>query len=332
MQLPALLTSDLHLTSNPRDEYRWTLFDFLEDQCRVEQVKTLCILGDTTDAKDYHSATLINRVVEQVTRIKQRVKQVIILMGNHDYLKRGHAYLSFLSHIPGVRFVSEIWEDTLTDGPSTLWLPHTKTPEADWKDLDTTHYNYIFMHQTVGGAVASNGQRMEGEGVPDLTAWGKVYSGDIHVPQIIKGVEYVGSPYPVHFGDTFSPRCVLLDSRNRAVDLHHTTIARRMITVPSLRELKRIEFHPGDQVKLRMELNAEDKHDWSRIRRLAMEHLKHEQVEVHGLELRVQTVGARLMGEAPRTVIINPADEVLRFCVAQELGGDALDEALEIVG
>lgn len=331
MQLPALLASDLHLTANPRDEYRWTLFDFLEDQCRAEEVKTLCLLGDLTDAKDYHSSTLTNRVVAQVVRMRTVVPEIMILLGNHDYLRAGSAYFEFLNHIQGVRFIVKPYEDLMTDGPATLWLPHTKTPATDWKDLDTTHFDYVFMHQTVGGAVASNGQKMDGENVPDMSAWGKVYSGDIHVPQIIKGVEYVGSPYHVHFGDRFTPRVVLLDRRNRPVDIHFKTISRVTVTVPSLRELKRLEFRPGDQVKLRMELSEADKHDWSRIRRLAVDHLKHEQVEVHGVELLVKKVGGVDLVEAPQITSINPADAVYRFCATQELGGDALDTGLELI-
>ncbi len=264
--------------------------------------------------------------------MKALVSEVLILQGNHDYLRAGHAYFEFLNHLPGVRFITRPYEDTLTDGPATLWLPHTKTPSKDWADLDTTHFDYVFMHQTVGGAVASNGQKMDGENVPDMSAWGKVYSGDIHVPQKIKGVEYVGSPYHVHFGDSFDPRLVLIDRRNRPVDLHFPCIRRETVTVSSLRDLKRREFRPGDQIKLRFDLTEADKHEWRTLRRLALEHLRHEQVEVEGVELRVQKVGAALKDTSPRTTSINAAEAVYRFCATQELGGDALDEGLEIVG
>jgi hypothetical protein len=330
MQLPALLTSDLHLTAAPRDAYRWTLFDYLEDQCRVEEVKTLCILGDLTDAKDYHPSSLTNRIVEQVVRMRKVVDEVLILQGNHDYLRAGHAYFEFLNHIPGVRFIVKPYED-LGEGVPTLWLPHTKTPATDWAGLDTTHYEYVFMHQTVGGAVASNGQKMDGENVPDLSAWGKVYSGDIHVPQVIKGVEYVGSPYHVHFGDAFDPRLVLIDRRNRPVDLKFECVRRTTVTVSTLADLKHLRFKAGDQVKLRFDLTEAEKHDWRTLRKAALEHLKYEQVEVEGVELRVQKVGAALKDSAPRITSINPADAVYRFCATQELGGDALDLGLGIV-
>jgi len=326
--------SDLHLTSNPRDEYRWGLFDWIGVQCRNEQVKTLCILGDLTDAKDYHSSTLTNRVVSSIAQIAAAGMRVIVLMGNHDYLRAGHAYFEFLNAYPGVTFVTKPWED-LSDGAACLWLPHTKTPASDWADLDVTHFNYIFMHQTVSGAVASNGQKMDGEGIPDLSRWGKVYSGDIHVPQVIKDVEYVGSPYPVHFGDKFNARAVLIDSRARAVDLHFDTISKWSLTLPDAGHLRAYDFRPGDQIKLTVLLHSSAKHEWQRVRREVLEYLKHEQVELHDLSLKIQPVQGTVAGLAephrPGEEPVSDDEAVARFVRGEDLGGDVLDFGLDLM-
>jgi hypothetical protein len=331
MQLPALLISDLHLTANPRDEYRWGIFNFVEDLCRTEELETLCILGDLTDAKDYHPSALTNRLVSEMMRMTVVCElRVIILMGYHDYLRTGHAYFDFLNKFPNITFVTSIWED-LSDGVAGLWLPHTKTPTKDWAELDTTHYQYVFMHQTVTGAVASNGMKMEGEGVPDLSAWCKVYSGDIHVPQTIRSVEYVGSPYHVHFGDKFKPRCVLLDHRNRAVDMYFPCIRKMAITVSSLRQLQRHEFLPGDQVKLKVELPASDKHEWSKIRKAAAEYLKTQNVELIGCHLQIGASDTRLHRAVQNVAVLSDEELVLQFVQAQDLGGDVLDTGLDVV-
>ena len=192
MELPTLLTSDLHLTDNPADDYRWKLFDFLADRCQAEGVKTLGILGDLTDAKDYHPSRLTNRIVEQIVRMRALVDEVIILEGNHDYLRKGHAYFEFLNHLPGIRFIVKPYED-LTGSKAGLWLPHTKTPMQDWKDWDFTHYNYVFMHQTAPGSIASNGQAMDGDALPDFGE-SKIYSGDIHVPRSLEASNMLEAP------------------------------------------------------------------------------------------------------------------------------------------
>ena len=259
-----------------------------------------------------------------------------ILQGNHDYLRAGHAYFEFLNHIPGVRFVTQPYEDTLGGAgrtePNVLWLPHTKTPAKDWEGFDFEWFDYVFMHQTVEGSVTSNGQKMEGrEALPSMKGC-KVYSGDIHVPQVIGEVEYVGSPYHVHFGDNFKPRVVLLDSRGRAVDLHMESARRQAVTVSSLRELQRLEFRKGDHVKLRLELDVADKHEWSKIRRQAMEYLKGEEVELHGLDLRVAGATTALeVADTADAVKMTDEELVERFVVAHDLGGDVLDQGLRII-
>lgn len=332
MLLPALLTADLHLTASPKDEYRWRLFDYLVDQCRAEQVKTMVILGDLTDSKDYHPSSLTNRIVREISRLSAVVDRVIILMGNHDYLRAGHAYFEFLSYLPKVEFVAESTDYVLDDGPAAIFLPHTKTPNKDWEGLDLTHYNYAFIHQTVGGAIASNGMAMTDEGVPKIVG-PKVYSGDIHVPQVIREVEYVGSPYHVHFGDRFKPRLVLLDRRNRAVDLHFASVERTSIQVAGLRDLKRLELRPGDQVKLTVNLAPAEKHEWARIKREALKWLEAAEVEVHGINLVVEAANAstKALGASAPRITATDEEVVERFVRNDELGGDALEMGRELL-
>ncbi len=330
MQLPALLVSDLHLTDAPETEYRWGLFPWVNEVCKAEGVRTLLILGDLTDAKDNHSAELTNRIVEVMKKIPRSIS-VIILTGNHDWLKAGQEFFRFLNVLPNVRFITRPTEDEDVNGPTAFYLPYSKDPIKDWAPFDFSHYEYLFMHQTVSGARSSNGQEMEGEALPPLNA-GKVYSGDIHVPQVIRDVEYVGSPYHVHFGDDFIPRAVLLDRNGKASDLHYETIRRITLKVSSLRELRRAKFRAGDQVKLRIELTEAEKHEWSRIRREALAILKEAEVVISGIELIVIKSTRRISLEESRaSKHLTPADAVTRFVESEELGGDALDVALDII-
>ena len=286
------------------------------------------ILGDLTDAKDYHPAGLTNRLVEAITVITWLGVDVYILQGNHDYLRKGHSYFDFLNHIPRVRFISTMTDDGQAkgDGPLAFFLPHTREPAKDWAGFDFSHYSYLFMHQTISGAVASNGQEMEGEEMPDFRVKGgpKVYSGDIHVPQVIKGVEYVGSPYHVHFGDAFKPRCVLLDRRNRPVDLHFKTISRLALKASTLRQVQNFDLKAGDQVKLTFELDPGDAHAWSRLKREASAILADRGVEIHGLKLAIQRSERRLgatQGGRPTRLRLSDPDAILRFVEREDLGG-----------
>ena len=333
MQLPALLTSDLHFTANPADEYRWSLFKWLATQVAKEGVRSLVILGDLTDAKDYHPAELTNSIVQGITMLSWLGCKITILQGNHDYLKKGHSYFSFLSHLPNVTFVDSPREDD-DGGPLAYYLPHTHEPAKDWDDLDFSHYDYLFMHQTISGSVASNGQEMDGEpGLPDFTKLGpKVYSGDIHVPQVIKGVEYVGSPYHVHFGDNFKPRCILIGEDRKPANLYFKTISRRSLKATSLADVKAFDLGKGDQVKLTITLDPADAHAWARIRREATAILTDRGVAIHDLRLAIARSERRLQsgqgGRLGRSVLSDP-DAILRFVERDELGPEALELGLE---
>lgn len=337
MQYPALLLADWHLTDNPRDEYRWALFPWLTRTCLEEKVKTLIVLGDLTDSKDNHSARLTNRVVEGFRDISNKglVRDVKVLAGNHDWLLGGQEFFRFLSVIPGVQYISAPCEDPDVTGQPAFYLPYSRNPARDWKGLDLSHYKYVFMHQTLKGARSSNGQELEGEELPDMTGWGKIYSGDVHPPQVIGPLEYVGSPMHIHFGDRFVPRLVLLERGGRATDLHFPSISRVTVRAASARELERHEFRAGDQVKLRVALPEAEKHEWQRRRRECTEYLKAQGVEVAGVELVLEKSARRLRvapGNAAARPALPPADVVAAWARAEELTGDALDVALEVIG
>lgn len=329
MQYPALIVTDLHLTDDPSTEYRWGLFPWLNEQIKEHRVRSLLVLGDVTDAKDAHRSALVNRVVSSFSSL--RIDDITILAGNHDWLKQGEEFFRFLNLLPNIKFITQPYEDFTKGGPLAYFLPYSKNPYKDWSGMDFSHYDLLFMHQTIKGAVASNGQEMDGEELPDFSG-PRVYSGDIHVPQTIGGLTYVGSPYHVHFGDNFKPRAILLDRNGVEHDLHFETIKRVVIKATSLQELRRKRLRAGDQVKLRVELSEAEKHQWHRIRREAVEYLEACQVSVHGVELIVAKANKRVeVGGRQGRALLSPQELITRFVDREELGANILDAALDIM-
>ena len=174
-----LVTSDLHFTSNPVDDYRWGIFDYI----RSRSPDWLFVLGDLTDAKDRHSAKLVNRIAYEFFELTQNV---VILVGNHDYVDPDHPFFEFLNYVDNVDFVTE-YKQLQLDHHKFAFIPHTRDPENEWRNT-MFDVHYAFIHQTVIGSEASNGYAMD-SGIPkDYFAGCKamVISGDIHVPTAMR--------------------------------------------------------------------------------------------------------------------------------------------------
>lgn len=285
-----MMTTDLHLTNEPRDAYRWDLFPWLKIQVKKKQVDYLLILGDITDAKDCHTSALVNKIVDGLVSIATHVP-ILILKGNHDYIDAANPFLKFLSHIENIYFISAI-EALDIGGKNMLLLPHTRTPKKDWSDINFKQYDYIFMHETINGSLASNGMKMEGFKLSYFKGFeGKIYSGDIHVPQTMgKGLlEYVGCPYHVRFNDKFTPRVIYLNN-NRQKDLFFPCLKKHTLTVRDPSEI--IEMYEDgvvskdDQVKVRLKLNKSEYAEWNLYRAEIRSICEDLGVDLCGVELK----------------------------------------------
>jgi DNA repair exonuclease SbcCD nuclease subunit len=276
--MTVIVTSDLHLTDNPRDSDRWNIFPWLQKQVKKTGAKTVAILGDLTDAKDRHPSALVNRFVNELDALST-IAGVIVLRGNHDYIDIERPFFGFIDHQPNITFVDGPYEIELDDGTAergrtaktSLFLPNTKDHENDWKDLSLKGVDYIFCHQTFDGAKAENGTRLPGIPPAFFRGFkGKIYSGDIHVPQVVSKVpwiEYVGAPYRVHFGDSYTPRVLLL-KHGQASDLHYPSVNKHLFTVkkPSTLERYVSEVNEGDQVKVRVQLKRSEYPTWKTVK------------------------------------------------------------------
>lgn len=341
--MPALCVSDLHLTANPRDKYRWEIFPWLVDTCAYYRVKTLLVLGDLTDAKDYHSAELVNKVTEafHLFRDSQRdssVEKIYVLMGNHDYLKTGVPFFNFLNYLPHVEFITKPTV-RVSEYSTAVMLPHTKTPMKDWRQVNFRGADLVFMHQTVSGSIASNGMELGGEldnqlkgSMQNLPQSATIYSGDIHRPQCIGDVTYVGSPYPVHFGDTeiIPYRALLLDADLKPKSLYPPSIHRLSVR-GSLAEVKGWRLRKGDQVKIKIRLGSSERERWEGVRREVAQFFADQGVEVLSLELLSSRVRTRLVDAGRPISQVEDEDLVIRHLESEGLGSFMYELAMEVM-
>lgn len=267
-----LVTADLHLGDNPRDAYRHAFVkERLPAMVRKYKPDAIALLGDLTEEKDRHGAWLVNEIVSHIHGLSQ-LAPVVIVKGNHDYIDATHPFYAFMGRLNDVSWVgTPLDAKNLPLPPSarpkrTLFLPHTPDPERDWESLDFRGYDWIFAHQTFTGANVGFGRRMTGVDPKIFGPRAKVISGDIHVPQNVKGtnVVYVGAPYTVDFGDDYEPRMLLVEDGSVVTSIPCKGPQKRLIEVPTKTSNPAVTI--GDIVKLRVQVPATATAEWSTTR------------------------------------------------------------------
>lgn len=256
-----LLTTDLHISGKAADAYRWKIFPWLSQTLKQYEIDRLIILGDLTEQKDGHTSHLVNKFVSNLVQLGQ-LCDIVIIRGNHDGLTPETPFFAFtdkLRHISWISLPRRIGNE--------MFLPHT-LDYREWEDYadDFKDCSIFYCHQTFVGAVSEQGYKFPG-GVPlDLFPRGaRIYSGDIHKPQTIGHLTYVGAPYTIRYGDNFDPRVILLEG-DREQSIPVPGVQKRLIDINSPSQLLPQHANPQDLVKIRVHLTGESCPHWSEYR------------------------------------------------------------------
>lgn len=329
-----IILADLHLTNGALEEYRWKWLDkFTEWTDNVDDT-TIIILGDITENKDRHSEKLVNRFISYLEHWRKS-SRVIILTGNHDGVDVTKPYFRFLSCIEDVEMITKPKMVYRHEDKERVWfLPHSKNPVEEWSDLGLEKANYIFMHQAVNEAKTSNEFEIQDSLAADYFSEikGRVFSGDIHVPQRVNKITYVGSPYPVYFGDNFKGRFIVLDN-GKITPIHIPSIRKLKLKIELLKESIPVEFEEGDQVSMEVTLDRTEQYRWSEIRNDIRERVKKAGAILVSLELIVPRSNVSLKTGKRKRVerVMSDKDYIQEYAKKNKLDTFYVDTALEII-
>lgn len=318
-----LLATDFHLDDQPTNEYRWGVFEHILTAVMQYDVKTVFILGDLVDRKDRFSAAFVNRLLVELSRIAARCP-VYILRGNHDTTMHPPCYFDFLAEdvIENITYVTK----PLVYAGQLLLLPFTATPKEDWAHIKLGEFKAVFMHATVTGAQVENGQIMESHNFPILPRYVRFYSGDVHVPQAVRNIVYVGCPHPIKFGDNFPCRMLLLNDEYEIV--HEILLSpprKHLIEISDIHELERVRVRPGDQIRIRFNYPADQVGNWGLAESCIDQWAQDHGVTIAGTEVIVETSAP---GGDDRLSTEQAPEHILRAFAAHE----ELDDELLAVG
>jgi len=336
----AFIISDLHLTENKRDYYKWDVWEWTRHVIKEQAVDVLYILGDVLDKKDRHPAELVNDVAEELNKCAELVP-VTVLKGNHDYLKPDAPFFKFIRLFDNITFINEP-----TRLGNSFWLPHSRNPEEEWSWIDFTDdsLDYFFLHQSVIGSIVSNYHEMK-TGLSTAIFKGcraKIFSGDIHVPQDItmRGVDkpltYIGTPYPVAFGDDYLGRGLLLDQQSgKTIEVNMPTIQKLHLRIGNLDELEKISVKEKDQLKITLMLSNEELHDWPRYKQEIKDMCNDAGVELCDLKLQKQptTRLEKAQHKAGKNAYkpVSNVETIKKFAKQEKLSEDFINVGLELI-
>jgi len=292
--------ADLHETDRPADEYRWAAFDFILSCSKLHNVEAIVLGGDVTDVKDGHKARLLHRIKEQVVRLSEYAP-VWWVMGNHDYRDRQAPFFKFLDDYPRIHFIAEPSVERIC-GDRVLCIPHTRSwsTNVTWRKefLHNCDYKSVIAHQTFKGARASNGELMNGPpatAVSEKILGAPVFAGDIHVPQRVGNVTYVGSPHSINFGDHFKPRILHVQGR-RYQPLENAVSPIRWklnVTPDDLDKEWLSEVFEGDQIKVGLTLTPAQALDVADYREVIVSQIEATGATWHGTGIKVTAPKSR---------------------------------------
>lgn len=279
-----IVTGDLHLSHNTRDDYRFAFMHWLRDECKRRKPDQIIIAGDLTEEKDRHPAELVNKVVRHVHALAQ-IAPVIVVEGNHDYKDEGHAFFAFLSRIDNARWISK--PTVLGD---MLCLPHTNNYRRDWADIDMASSPLIVCHQTFNGADVGFGRALEGIPPDVLPRKSTVLCGDIHVPSDVGRPIYVGAPYHVDFGDDFKSR-ILECTGQRRTSIDTSTLPQKRAVDLSSDGSGWPRCSRGDLVQITV--NVETMEGWNAVHTLIKDEASKRKVRVWSIKPKLLRAATR---------------------------------------
>lgn len=330
-----LVTSDLHLSDNARDQYRHNWMNKLPKLIRRHKVSELYILGDLTEEKDNHCAELVNQIVAHIYELAQIVP-VTILRGNHDYLRPDYPFFGFVSTLENVTYVNTPMRVDHEDLGQIIFLPHTNDYRKDWKDIAFDPYNYIFAHSTFKGARSETGHLLEGVPLDVFPKHCQIISGDIHLPQQIDNLVYVGAPYTVDFGDNYEPRVLVIKDEESVYDVPCRRPQKMLVTInhddpDGVDWVRKFKLRPQDILKVRVVMEPEAYENWPSIQKAIRAWADDEDMIVHAIVPEVDQ-NVRRRTRLDRSRASKSDSQVLKgFAKWRKLDGRTIKAGLQIM-
>ena len=238
-------------------------------------------LGDFFDNRSSLDVNVLHYGISLMKELAE-ILPVHVLIGNHDLYTEKSLDIHSVSWMNLINNVTLYEKPTVLtfDSASALMMPWVTTQAEEIKILSSHKANYVFCHSDLKGA--KNNQTIEmkhGIDIQHFQRYQKVYSGHIHLRQVIKNFQFIGCPYHLDRNDKSDHKGIsILDFETGNLEFVANTYSPEYKTLTIANELDLLKIEKFDfqkdhvDLKISNKLLIENKNVRSRIEKMVQSH------------------------------------------------------------
>ena len=289
--------------------------------------------------KDRHSGELLNRLARSLGNLHDETgAQIWVTKGNHDDPLNGTPYWEILNKLgTAVQYITE----PLSFGyQNVLLLPFSSNPLEEWKNFDLASYDAILMHQTVAGSLIEGDRKLEVDSnpMPILTEKVKAYSGDVHRPQQVGRITYIGAPHPVKYSESWPNRFIIIRDGNWKAPINEwiRPVHREIYDLDrDCDDRVLLGLQKGDQIRIRYHLTAKDLTEWPVKEEYWKKLVNKRGIYLASLEAilsdDITTNADKKEEKATALELLNPEEALKLYASEEKLSEDVIAVGLELM-
>lgn len=345
-----LIIADPHLTDKEVDSYRFAIMHRIPAivKKRYSTIDRIIILGDLTENKDRHSESLVYKIVNMFNFYMRTFpnSQIIVLAGNHCGITAQRSFFRFMPELnTRIEYITVPMGIEYGYGKE-LFLPYERVDILEkWREFMpfNSRYKRIYMHQTVQGATAANSLTLDGLDAHLFRRAGVVISGDVHTAQTIGdesrngAIHYVGSPYPIDFGDADGGRVFVARSGERTAleSITVSSIKKAKITVRgdlATDELEGADIGPeGSMYHVTVNMTQRNLNEWHDIKHGVRSFIEERNCKAIRIHPSIEKVTANQRGRKRDMSKLRPEEVIKRYASENKLDSYHIGVGLQLM-
>lgn len=245
-----LVIGDIHIKPSTFENVNQLLASIVSI-VKSNNIDRIVLLGDVLDYHERVYTQCLNLAYKFIDTLRN-LCQVYVIVGNHDYISNSqflteNHWMNALKLWANVIIVDKVLIDN--DNVYCPYVPPGRLYEALSTNAEYTKCKVLFCHQEFRGCDMGCIKSEHGDNTEDISNM-LVICGHIHDSQWIgNNIYYVGTPYPVSFGESNNKSIIVIDS-NEISKIIPLNIGSKLTIATCLSDVDSISINKDIQTRL----------------------------------------------------------------------------------